>query len=301
MLLTVLTDSFFVYLESEKNMSLQTIKSYNGDFSDFFCFLEQELKYDLASLDIERINHGLIRRYLVYLNNKGLAKSTLARRLAALKSFYRYLVKKEIIKKNPLDKVSIPKIPKRLPRYLEKKEMAEILQQSCRDKEASLRNRALLELLYGAGLRVTELVQLDVKNIDLTLRYVRILGKGNRERIVPIGKIAVETLISYLEEVRSKWDVNDSAALFLNKKGGRLSDRSIRNIVKKYCIQAKTREVVSPHGIRHSFASHLLDNGADLRVVQELLGHKKISSTQVYTHVSNKRLLDVYYHTHPRA
>lgn len=301
MLLPALVDSFFVYLESEKNMSSRTIKSYNSDFLDFYCFLEQEMKYDLTSLNIEDIDHGLIRRYLVHLNQKGLAKSTLARRLAALKSFYRYLLKKQIIQKNPLDKVSTPKIPKRLPRFLEEQEVADVLRQSCKDKAAGLRNWALLELLYGAGLRVSELVQLDVKNIDLALRYVRILGKGNKERIVPIGKMAAEALIRYTEEVRPKWNANDSAALFLNKKGGRLTDRSVRNIVKKYCLQAKTREVISPHGFRHSFASHLLDNGADLRVVQELLGHKKLSSTQVYTHVSNKKLLDVYNHTHPRA
>ena len=301
MLLTTLVDSFFVYLESEKNMAQFTIKSYNSDWADFCNFLEKEMALDLGSLDIADIDHSTIRRYLVYLNEKGLAKSTTARRLAALRSFYSYLLRKEIIDRNPLRNVSTPKIPKKLPKYLEQNEMMQVLEQPSASKDTGIRDKAILELLYGAGLRVSELVGLDLENIDIAYGYVRAYGKGGRERLVPIGRAAAAALDRYVTEARTRWNCKNSKALFLNKKGGRMSDRSIRNIVRKYCVLAGTKEIISPHGFRHSFASHLLDNGADLRVVQELLGHKKISSTQIYTHVSRSKLRKVYHLTHPRA
>jgi integrase/recombinase XerC len=158
-----------------------------------------------------------------------------------------------------------------------------------------------LELLYGTGIRVSELVQLDMDNIDMAYGYLRVFGKGGRERLVPLGRTAIEAIKKYMHEVRPEWNKNGLKAVFLNQRGGRLSDRSIRSIVKKCCSLAMAKEIISPHGFRHSFASHLLDNGADLRVVQELLGHKKISSTQIYTHVSRGKLRKVYHLAHPRA
>ncbi|MCR4440985.1 MAG: tyrosine recombinase XerC [Peptococcaceae bacterium] len=301
MLLTTLVDSFFIYLESEKNMAQHTIKSYNSDWMDFFAFLEQEMGYNLDCLELEKIDHSVIRKYLIHLNKKELAKPTIARRLAALRSFYRYLIKKEILAQNPLKDVSTPKIPKKLPRYLEQDEISKVLEQPALSEGAGLRDKAVLELLYAAGMRVSELAGLDLENIDLSYGYVRVLGKGGRERLIPLGRKAAAALAVYLEKVRPLWNTQKSKALFLNQRGGRLSDRSIRSIVKKYCLLASVRECVSPHGFRHSFASHLLDNGADLRVVQELLGHKKISSTQVYTHVSRSQLRKVYHLAHPRA
>jgi len=301
MLLTTLVDSFFIYLESEKNMAQHTIKSYNSDWMDFFAFLEQEMGYSLERLELENIDHGIIRKYLAHLNGQGLSKPTLARRLAALRSFYRYLLRKEILSQNPLKDVSTPKIPKKLPRYLEQEEICKILEHPALAERAGLRDRAVLELLYAAGLRVSELAGLDLENIDLSYGYVRVFGKGGRERLVPLGRKAAAALAAYLEKVRPLWNTKKSKALFINRQGGRLSDRSIRSIVKKYCLLASVRECISPHGLRHSFASHLLDNGADLRVVQELLGHKKISSTQVYTHVSRSKLRRVYHLAHPRA
>ena len=301
MLLTALVDSFFIYLQSEKNMAYFTIKSYNSDWTHFFNFLETEMALDLTTLDIDKIDHNIIRKYLVHLNEKGLAKSTAARRLAALRSFYLYLLRKEIIAKNPLGNVSTPKIPKRLPKYLEQNEMALVLEQPSASEDTGIRDRAILELLYGAGIRVSELVGLDLESIDTAYSYVRVYGKGGRERIVPVGKAAVSAVCRYLAVSRPRWDCNQIKALFLNQQGGRLSDRSVRNIVRKYCLAAGTKEIVSPHGFRHSFASHLLDNGADLRVVQELLGHKKISSTQIYTHVSRSKLRKIYHLAHPRA
>jgi len=301
MLLVPLVDSFISYLENEKNMAKMTITSYNKDWQDFFNYLENELKYDILSLDVNEITHTTIRKYLVYLNERGLTKSTIARHLAALKSFYRYLLKKEIIEHNPLDQVSSPKIPKKLPRYLDQEQMEAVLQQPSLYSEAGIRDKAIMELLYGAGIRVSELVSMDLANLDLSYGYIRVFGKGSRERVVPIGKEAIKALQMYLEKARPQWSLLQEKALFLNQKGGRLTDRSVRTIVNKYCRQAGAKEVLSPHGFRHSFATHLLDHGADLRVVQELLGHKKISSTQIYTHVSRKRLRQVYHLTHPRA
>lgn len=301
MLLLPLVDSYIFYLDNEKNMAEMTIKAYNSDWMDFFNYLEKELGFDMINLDINEINHSIIRKYLVYLNNRNLAKNTIARRMSALKSFYRYLLKKEIIKQNPLEHVATPKIPKKLPRYLAQEEMIKVLEQPLLADEAGSRDRAILELLYGAGIRVSELVKMDLESLDLVYGYIRVFGKGRRERIVPIGKEAVKTLQLYLSKTRSQWAAQSEKALFLNQKGGRLSDRSVRSIVNKYCRLAGTKEILSPHGFRHSFATHLLDNGADLRVVQELLGHKKISSTQIYTHVSRTKLRKIYHMTHPRA
>lgn len=308
MLLAPLLDSFFAYLESEKNMAEKTLTAYNSDWMNFINFLEQDLKINLETLDVTAIDHSLVRKYLAYLSQKGLSRNTTARKLAALKSFFRYLMKKEIIATNVLESVKTPKIPKMLPRYLEVEEMNQVLEQPGLDNEVQIRDRAILELLYGTGIRVSELVQLNLDGIDLSYGYIRVWGKGGRERLVPIGRLAVEALERYLEKSRPLWNKPvegtrgaGAEPLFLNQRGGRLSDRSVRTLTRKYCQQAGSKETLSPHGFRHSFATHLLDNGADLRVVQELLGHKKISSTQVYTHVSRAKLRNVYRLAHPRA
>lgn len=299
--LIVLLDSFFIYLDSEKNMSSETIKAYNIDWMSFIGFLETELEVEIAKIPLDAINHRIVRKYLALLSEQGLTKTTIARRIAALKSFFRYLIKKEIIKKNPMDLVSTPKTPKQLPKYLEQKDMEKLLEQPFANSNMGIRDKAILETLYSSGIRVSELVKLNLDSIDLSLGYIRVLGKGDRERIVPLGSVAIESIKEYLEKVRVDWCIDDSDALFLNKNGKRLSDRWIREIVKKYCYKAAVNEILSPHGLRHSFASHLLDNGADLRVVQELLGHKKISSTQIYTHVSLRKLREIYHSAHPRA
>jgi integrase/recombinase XerC len=301
MLLLPLVDTFLQYLQAEKNMSSKTVKAYNSDWQDFLSFLEEEIKLSSHTVHVEDVDHGVVRKYLAFLNYKGLTKTTMARRLASLKSFFRYLLRKEIILQNPLVHVATPKIPKKLPKYLEQKEMTRVLEQPSAATETGIRDKAILELLYGAGIRVSELVMLDTEHLDLRYGFVRVFGKGSKERLVPIGKPAVEALEQYLKVARPLWANPDNPALFVNQKGGRLSDRSVRTFVQKYCQEAHTREYISPHGFRHSFATHLLDNGADLRVVQELLGHSKISSTQVYTHVSRSKLRKVYHLAHPRA
>lgn len=302
MLLAPLVDSFISYLNNEKNMAKMTVKSYNNDWNDFLNYLENELQYDIINLHVEEINHQTVRKYLAYLNSHNYTKSTMARHLASLKSFYRYLLKNEIIRQNPLAFVATPRIPKKLPRYLEEKEMVSVLEQPVLTNDVGIRDRAILELLYGAGIRVSELTSLNLENIDLGYGYLRVTGKGNKERIVPIGREAIKSLKMYTEQARPKWTATQQEkALFVNQKGGRLSARSVRTFVHKYCRQAGVKEDLSPHGFRHSFATHLLDHGADLRAVQELLGHQKISSTQIYTHVSNKKLRQVYRSAHPRA
>ncbi len=300
MLLTVLTDSYFEYLKSERNVSDKTVNSYNSDWQDFYHYLEEIAGYELASLNAEIINHTLVRSYLAYLNKRGLSKSTIARRLSSLRSFFKYLMHKEILIKNPLNYVSTPKLSRKLPRYLEQPEMQRLLDTQKNSSWSDKRNRAILELLYGAGLRVSELVKLDVQSIDFNSGYLKVMGKGSRERILPIGKSAITAILDYIE-ASSDLFTSSNAALFLNNKKSRLSDRSVRNIVKQKCKIASTKEILSPHGFRHSYASHLLDNGADLRIVQELLGHKKLSSTQIYTHVSRNKLRNIYQKSHPRA
>ncbi|MGI6606288.1 MAG: tyrosine recombinase XerC [Peptococcia bacterium] len=302
MLLAPLIDSFIFYLNNEKNMAKMTVKSYNNDWNDFLNYLENELNYDIINLHVEEINHLTVRKYLAFLNDHHYAKTSIARRLASLRSFFRYLLKEEIIKQNPLGYVASPRIPKKLPRYLEEQEIISVLEQPSLSSEAGIRDRAILELLYGAGIRVSELTSLNLQSLDLGYGFLKVTGKGNKDRIVPIGKEAIKALGLYLDKVRPKWTATlPEKALFLNQKGGRLSARSVRTIVHKYCRQAGTKEDLSPHGFRHSFATHLLDHGADLRAVQELLGHQKISSTQIYTHVSNKKLRQVYRLAHPRA
>ncbi len=301
MLLVPLVDTFFSYLQAEKNMSPKTIKAYNSDWQDFLTFLEEEMKLSPDTLRVDNVDHSMVRKYLAFLNHRGLTKTTMARRLASLKSFFRYLLRKEVILQNPLIHVATPKIPKKLPKYLEQKEMTRVLEQPSSVTETGLRDKAILELLYGAGIRVSELVMLNTEHLDLHYGFVRVLGKGNKERLVPIGKPAIQALEQYLKTARPLWTDEDNPALFVNQKGGRLSDRSVRTLVRKYCNEAQTKECISPHGFRHSFATHLLDNGADLRVVQELLGHSKISSTQVYTHVSRSKLRKIYHLVHPRA
>jgi len=302
MLLAPLVDSFIFYLNNEKNLAKMTVKSYNNDWNDFLNYLENELHYDIINLHVEEISHLTVRKYLAYLNDHHYAKTSMARRLAALKSFFRYLLKEEIIKQNPLAYVASPRIPKKLPRYLEEQEITAVIEQPSLSSAAGIRDRVILELLYGAGIRVSELTSLNIHSIGPAYGFLRVTGKGNKERIVPIGQEAIKALQLYLDQVRPKWTVDlQEKALLLNQKGGRLSARSVRTIVHKYCRQVGTKEDLSPHGFRHSFATHLLDHGADLRAVQELLGHQKISSTQIYTHVSKKKLREVYRSAHPRA
>lgn len=295
-------DNFIIYLKVEKNVSPKTIESYQNDLWQFIDFLARELQIPGTAVQPQQINHLAIRKHLAELQIKGLKRSTIARKMASLRAFFRYLSREEQITANPLTNISTPKIEKRLPEVLSQDGAWALVQAPDLSTPSGLRDRAILEVLYACGLRVSELVGLDTGDADLSLGYVRVMGKGAKERVVPVGSYAVKALNMYLNGGRHLLQKAGSGqALFLNKGGGRLSARGVRNIIDKYVRLMSIQFKVSPHTLRHSFATHLLDGGADLRSVQELLGHVKMSTTQIYTHVSKERLLSVYEKSHPRA
>lgn len=294
-------DNFIVYLKVEKNASPRTIDNYQNDIWQFIDFMARELEMPGEQLDPRQVDHLAVRRHLGLLQKSGLKRTTIARKMASLRAFFRFLTREEILPANPLMQVSTPKLEKRLPKVLSQDAAWALVQAPDTGTPAGMRDRAMLELLYSSGLRVSELTGLDTGDIDLGVGYVRVLGKGAKERIVPVGSYAVKAVERYLAEGRPHLDKNGGKPLFLNKSGGRLSARSVRNIVDKYVEQVSIKYKISPHTLRHSFATHLLDGGADLRSVQELLGHVKMSTTQIYTHVSREKLLSVYEKTHPRA
>lgn len=309
--------SYMEYMAVEKNRSPLTIGNYRRDLEDFFDFLRRE--NNGVCPDMDQIDHAAMRRYMGHLQRIGLCKSSMARHTSAVRSFFRYLLREGVVEQEAPAYLKPPKQQKNLPKFLYYPELELLLEQPGRDV-SGLRDRAILELLYGAGLRVSELVGLNVGSLDCLARYVRVLGKGSKERIVPVGLPAVQAVQNYLnarEQARQQalekaartgrplrlpWPgIQWNDPLFLNKNGGRLSDRSVRTLIDKYVEQAALQKHISPHALRHSFATHLLENGADLRAVQELLGHASMSTTQIYTHVTKTRLRQVYDKTHPRA
>ena len=294
-------DNFIIYLKVEKNASPRTVEGYQHDIWQFIDFLSEELKITGERLSPDCVNHLVVRKHLALLQRNGLKRTTIARKMASLRAFFRFLNREEIIATNPIVEVATPKLQKRLPTVLYQDEVWALVQAPITRTPAGLRDRAILELLYSSGLRVSELVGVDIGGIDLAVGYVRVMGKGSKERIVPVGSFAIEAINHYLNTGRPSLVKGGSKALFLNKDGGRLSTRSVRNIVDKYVEQISLQRKISPHTLRHSFATHLLDGGADLRSVQELLGHVKMSTTQIYTHVSKERLMAVYEKNHPRA
>lgn len=301
----VLIEGFRGYLEVEKNVSSNTLKGYLNDLNNFLTFLEKYLEKNCNEIIINLIDYRIVRAYIARLSQEEKARTTIARNLATLRTFFRYLQKEEIITNNPLKKIHTPKLEKKLPNYFIEKDVAIFLK--CPDiyTPHGLRDLAIFELLYSSGLRVGELVYLEIEDVDLNYQYVRVFGKRNKERIVPLGGIASNVIKKYLAEGREKLlnakEQENSSALFLNNKGERIGDRSVRYLMDKYLIQSNLPKKLSPHSFRHSFATHLLENGADLRVVQELLGHESLSSTQIYTHVSRGRIKNIYNQTHPRA
>lgn len=245
-----------------------------------------------------------IRSYLAFLNEKEYARRTVARRISSLRSFYKYLVREGKVQQNPFTKVRTPKLDKRLPTFLEEVEIDDIL--ALPDKSLlGLRDQAVLEMLYATGCRVSELVGLTLNSVDLSNLFVLLLGKGNKERLVPIGHTCRDALKVYYARSRAvlmaKYQVKEHQHVFVNNRGGVLTDRSVRRILDKYVSALSLQKHVSPHTIRHTFATHLLEHGADLRAVQELLGHANLATTQIYTHVTTERINSVYHDNFPRA
>lgn len=291
---------FLNYLTVEKACSELTVTNYNKDLASFAAFWQQRtgkamLWEQVSSLDV--------RAYLAFLNEKGYARRTVARRISALRSFYKFLVRENILEVSPLAKVRSPKLEKKLPTFLEEVEVNELL--TLPDtKPLGRRDQAILELLYATGCRVSELVGLTLERLDLGNRFVIVQGKGNKERLVPLGHSCCQALAVYYPyrvELMQRYHVEQHDFVFVNNRGGVLTDRSVRRILDKYISQLALRKQVSPHTIRHTFATHLLAHGADLRAVQELLGHANLSTTQIYTHVTTERIAAVYRKNHPRA
>lgn len=287
-------DSFLAYLANERNVSPHTLSAYGADLAQFLAFVSRELGESATS---GQVGHLLIRRYLAGLM-KDHAKSSVGRTLAAIRSYYRYLLRQGLVERNPSELVSTPKREKRLPYHLSIDEVTTLVEAPSGSETLSIRDRAILELLYSSGLRVSELTALDVGALDLDGGLVRVLGKGGKERIVPLGSHAVRALDLYLKALPP---AASGRALFLNSRGGRITRRSVARIVDRYILHVATMKKVSPHTLRHTFATHLLEGGVDLRAIQELLGHASLSTTQKYTHVNLDRLMEVYDKAHPKA
>ena len=289
-------EAFIDYLRFERNASPHTIDAYRRNLLQFHEFVKA------AGVSFARIDNRVIRSFLAYLYKKQEKKSTIARKLAVLRSFYQFCIQKRWTKDNPAKVVSTPKQEKLVPSFLSEEEMAVLLDLPGTGKPLDRRDKALLELLYATGIRVSELVGLDLMDINFDERLLRVRGKGKKERLVPYGRVSDKSLRLYLESrsLIAQGRV-DAAAVFLNYRGQRLSTRSVQRIVRSYIRETALKRRISPHSLRHSFASHLLSRGADLRAIQELLGHASLATTQKYTHLDLKHLLEVYKKSHPRS
>lgn len=285
------------HLKAERNCSQYTLRNYSTDILGFFHFLRTSGVESLADVD-----HLAVRKYLGWLVERGVVRASISRKMSALRSFFRYVNDEGILATDPMSKVSGPKEQKRLPSFLTSEEIISLLKAPNPSTPQGLRDLAILEMLYAAGLRVSELVSLDISSVNLGARQIRVWGKGSKERIVLIGEPAAKVLEQYLNLGRPKLlGKSNTSALFINRYGQRIVQRRIQYLIKKYARKAGISGKVSPHMLRHTFATHMLDGGADLRVVQELLGHAHLSSTQVYTHVTRSQMRSKYIEAHPRS
>lgn len=281
-------EKFIRYLEIEKNYSAHTILNYRLDLKGFKNFL--------GETPLESVDYLTLRKFLAQVKEKNLSVRTIARHLSTLRSFFKFLTREGHLKTNPILSLSSPKQEKHLPVFLTEDEATRLIEAVVDKDESGLRDKAVLETFYSTGIRISELAGLKVDDIDFIGSIIKVLGKGRKERIVPIGEHAIKAIRAYLEKRKKQ-----NEALFLNKSSKRMTVRGVRNIVQKYITIASIRHGVSPHTLRHSFATHLLNHGADLRSVQELLGHVNLSTTQIYTHLTTERLKNVYDKAHPRA
>ncbi|HLO25931.1 MAG TPA: tyrosine recombinase XerC [Geobacteraceae bacterium] len=285
---------FIQYLATERNVSPHTIEAYASDLAQFAEFVHHERG---TGAGCDAVDHLLIRRWMALLH-KDHQKSSIGRKLAAVRSFFKYLVREGVASKNPAELVSTPKKEKRLPYHLNIDEVTALVESPREGGILVLRDRAILETLYSCGIRVSELTGLNVGEVDLEGCLVRVLGKGGKERVVPVGRHARQAIADYL---LARDNPPCDAPFLLNARGGRLTSRSVARTVDKYIVRLATIRKISPHTLRHTFATHLLEAGADLRAIQELLGHSSLSTTQKYTHVSIDRLMEVYDKAHPKA
>lgn len=283
-------DKFIRYLEIEKNYSQHTITNYKLDLDDFEKFL--------GETPLEKVDYLILRKYLAALKEKNLSSRSVGRHLSTLRTFFRFLIREGYLKNNPISSISSPKQDKHLPQFLTEEEVTKLIDAVKLDGTSGYRDKAIMETFYSTGIRVSELSGLNIDDVDHIGGVAQVLGKGRKERLVPIGEHALKAIRSYLDKREKS---KDEQALFLNKNGRRITTRGIRGIVDKYIRLASLKHGVSCHTLRHSFATHLLNHGADLRSVQELLGHVNLSTTQIYTHLTTEKLKSVYDKAHPRA
>lgn len=288
-------DAFLGALREQKGYSPHTVRSYRADLIHFFTFLGIRQK-EVSATEIRAYLGTLFSRY---------KRTTIARKLSAIRSFFAFLERKTVLKSNPAREISSPKLDRYIPGYLTVDEVFRLLERPEKTKPFGSRDLAILELLYSCGIRVSEMAGLNISGIDFDERLLKVTGKGNKERVVPVGRHALGAVERYLDATKylrgKREEGQQDAALFLNQRGGRLSSRSIHRIVKKYALECGFSPEISPHSMRHTFATHMLDGGADLRSLQELLGHESLSTTQKYTHVTLDRLMEVYDKAHPRS
>ena len=291
-----IVNNFLKELEFERNFSSHTLRAYKVDILQFLSFLKKE------TCDcFEKVDNFLLRKFLAFLRDQGCSKTTIGRKMASLRSLYKHLVKIGLLDHNPVTMVRIPKKEKKLPNFLDIKEIETLLDTPDASNIKGLRDKAILETLYSSGMRVSELVCLNNDDVDTFSELIKVRGKGRKERLVPIGQYATNAIKLYCEAKKSSKEITENSALFLNKFGNRLTARSVARLIDNYLKKTGLNKNVSPHMFRHSFATHLLDRGAGLRAVQELLGHAQLSSTQIYAHVSTARLKKIYNKAHPRA
>ncbi|MBF0331109.1 MAG: tyrosine recombinase XerC [Candidatus Omnitrophica bacterium] len=280
--------AFLNKLSVEKNYSDHTLLNYRLDLEEFFKFHGSE--------DVKGVDYPALRRFLAQLRSLDRKPRSVARKLSSLRSFFKYLQREGVVEKNPAALVQSPKLDKSLPHFLSEEDAIRLVESPEDDRLSNLRDKAIFETLYSTGIRVSELVGLSLQDVDLISNIIKVFGKGKKERIMPIGDKACTAIQTYLDARDNK-----SEAIFLNRSGTRLSTRSIRNVINKHITKEAFAQKVHPHMFRHSFATHMLDRGADLRSVQELLGHVNLSTTQIYTHLTTDRLKKVYEKAHPRA
>lgn len=290
-------DKFLHYLIVERGLSQNTIDSYGHDLNRFLSYLDGK-----GVKEISDVGKFEIRAFMMYLKRYGLSVKSIVRNLVAIRTFFRFLVQDGILENNPAEELELPKLDKSLPEILTIKEVESLLNQPDIAKPLGIRDRAMLEMLYATGMRISELTKLSVHQVNIEGGYVVLFGKGSKERIVPLGRESIEWLKKYLSEVRSKFNrKKESQYLFLSQWGKQMSRQQFWKILKEYGRRADIRKRITPHLLRHSFASHLLERGADLRSVQMMLGHVDISTTQIYTHVTGERLKKVHERYHPRG
>ena len=293
---------FLDYLTFERNVSVNTVAAYRDDLESFLSFLCNDyLSMGRDQIELARVDHLTIRAYLAHLSRRKLSRNSVARHLSALRTFFRYLVREGVVEANPARAVATPKRATHLPGVLQVADVTLLLEQPDTTTPLGVRDAAWLELLYASGLRIGELVRIDIDDVELRAQLVKVHGKGSKQRIVPFGSAAANALRAWLAVRGELVSDPDEKAFFVNYRGGRITSRSVRRLFDGYVGHASLRAGVSPHTLRHSFATHLLNAGADLRSIQELLGHTSLSTTQKYTHLNDWQLIEVYKKAHPRA